>query len=199
MQFKVAAGSLRGFGQVRNTCTSSLLCIWVFSVFWVPEGTLAGAFRTGFPGVFWPKPTPGTPPDRRGPPRTSSCTKISPGDQILRQFRGEARQTAIRYPDFDIENPATPMWEGVGKVHEGTKHGDSVLGRKPYTLPKSLTTRCPDLHLDDWWSDNHQVELRTPSTCGLVWHVVQQFRQKLKLPRLADHSHGENGRLTHRY
>ena len=43
-----------------------------------------------FPG-FLAQADPGTPPDRRGPPRTSICTKNRPRKPILRQFRGAQR------------------------------------------------------------------------------------------------------------
>ena len=40
---------------------------------------------------FPPKPTPGTPLDRRGPPCTSTCTKNQPRRPILRPLRGEQK------------------------------------------------------------------------------------------------------------
>ena len=76
-------------------------------------------FEARFSRKFRPKPTPGTPLDRRGPPRTSSCTKNQPRRPILRPFsrhpQQKSSQTAFRYPVFQqtvdlagFGDPASP-------------------------------------------------------------------------------------------
>ena len=54
---------------------------------WLLEGSLAGDFRPGFPWDFRPKPAPGTPLGRRGPPRTSASTRNQPRRPSLRPKR----------------------------------------------------------------------------------------------------------------
>ena len=64
-------------------------------VFWVPEGSLAGDFRAGFP---WPDPTPRDPP--RPPRPAPHSLKTSAPQTNARQFRGtqELPPDCFRYP-----------------------------------------------------------------------------------------------------
>ena len=58
---------------------------------WVPEGSLAGDLRPGFPWILGRSRPPGPPLDRRGPPRTSTCTKNQPRRPTLRPSGGERK------------------------------------------------------------------------------------------------------------
>ena len=57
------------------------------------KGNLAGDVRLGFAWIFGRSECPEPPQNRRGPPRTSTCTKNQTRRPILRQSRGEHEKT----------------------------------------------------------------------------------------------------------
>ena len=99
---------------------------------WVPEGSLAQVFWARFSLDFRPNTAPGTPLDRRGPPRTLISTKNQPRRPILRPFRG-----TDKIPPDCLQAPSqgTRTWlflliSGRCQVTSWTRVGSSGRGSR---------------------------------------------------------------------